>query len=167
MREPAFAIWVTGARAGAVEAMADEIVRRLALRHVPIEVLDARTPYIEACPGTDGAVFVAQLLVRHGVAVVIGVDAPIRAARERARAVLGRTIEVYVRPIGEPVPAGYEPPTRPEVEIGLPEPAPGSGAERVLHTLEVLGLLARDAQAAYSEDEEREVIRRLKAFGYL
>ena len=32
---------------------------------------------------------------------------------------------------------------------------------------EVLGLLARDTQAGYSEDEEREVIRRLKAFGYL
>jgi hypothetical protein len=36
----------------------------------------------------------------------------------------------------------------------------------VLSTLEVLRLLPRD-ETRYSEEEEREVIKRLKAFGYL
>jgi len=49
----------------------------------------------------------------------------------------------------------------------VPEPSPGAGVEQVLRTLEVLELLPRDEDRAYSDEEEREVIRRLKAFGYL
>jgi hypothetical protein len=37
----------------------------------------------------------------------------------------------------------------------------------VLRTLELLGFLDPQAGSAYSEDEEREVIKRLKTFGYL
>jgi len=75
-------------------------------------------------------------------------------------------IEVYARPAHEAT-TGYEPPERPEVEIAVPEPSPGAGVEQVLRTLEVLDLLPRGEDRAYSEEEEREVIRRLKAFGYL
>jgi len=64
-------------------------------------------------------------------------------------------------------PASFEPPDKPEVEIALPETSPGAGAERVIRTLEVLELLPRGEDRAYSAEEEREVIRRLKAFGYL
>ena len=49
------------------------------------------------------------------------------------------------------------------------EIAPGDadrGVDRVLSPLEVLRLLPRD-ETRYSEEEEREVIKRLKAFGYL
>jgi hypothetical protein len=74
---------------------------------------------------------------------------------------------VFVRPLGRTAAGAYEAPEKPEVEVTDPEPEPGAGVERTLHTLEVLGWLERDAGSAYSEDEEREVIRRLKAFGYL
>jgi len=53
------------------------------------------------------------------------------------------------------------------VEIVLPEPVPGAGAERTIRTLEVMKMLGRETGGVYSEDEEREIIRRLKAFGYL
>src|SRR5207247_4307666 len=109
------------------------------------------------------AAFVAGLLARHGVAVVVALPV---AARERVRAELGRMIEVYARPAHEAT-TGYEPPERPEVEIAVPEPSPGAGVEQVLRTLEVLDLLPRGEDRAYSEEEEREVILRLKAFGYL
>ena len=68
---------------------------------------------------------------------------------------------------GEPRTSRYAPPERPEVEIELPEPVPGAGAERTIRTLEVMKMLGRETGGVYSEDEEREIIRRLKAFGYL
>ena len=169
MSAPAFSVWVTGPEQGAVEAIAEELARRLAARPMAVEVLDRRTPGIDALAGEGlerRAAFVAGLLARHGVAVVLALPVAARAARERVRAELGRMIEVYARPAHEAT-TGYEPPERPEVEIAVPEPSPGAGVEQALRTLELLDLLPRGEDRAYSEEEEREVIRRLKAFGYL
>jgi hypothetical protein len=163
-----FTVWVTGPDPRALETVADAVASRLALRRLPVETLDGRTPGIDVLSGAgleERMTFVAGLLARHGVAAVIALGGS-RAARDRARLQLGRMIEVHVQS-GEVPSAGYEPPDRPEIEIVPSEAAPGAGPERVLHTLEVLGLLARDETSAYSEEEEREVIRRLKSFGYL
>jgi adenylylsulfate kinase-like enzyme len=104
-------------------------------------------------------VLAAGLLTRHGVVTVIALPGT-RAARDRARADVGRMIEVHV--LGDR--PGYEPPERPEVEIARDDVE--RGIDRVLSTLEVLRLLPRD-ETRYSEEEEREVIKRLKDFGYL
>jgi hypothetical protein len=151
-------VWVTGADRERVEATADAIAARLATREVRVEVLDSRTPGAEALTGAGGdrcALLVAEALGRHGVATVVALS----LAAHAARAAGARMIEVHVRGGDRP---GYEPAERPEVEIDGP-----AGVERVVGTLEVLGLLARGAERSYTEDEEREVIRRLKAFGYL
>ncbi len=167
MNAPGFTVWVSGSEPGTVQAVADEIGRRLAARAVAVEWLDARTPGIEALADVArGATMMAGMLARHGVAAVIALPAT-RAERERARAELGRLIEVHVRSTPGTAAAAYEPPARAEVEIAVPETSPGAGAERTLRTLEVLELLAPADNRAYSEEEEREVIRRLKAFGYL
>ena len=161
-----FTVWVTGPDDRAVSSVADSIAARLAARHVAVELLDARTPGVEAIAGANSCAciaFVAGALTRLGAGVVVGLPSPLRAARERARTDLGRMIEVYVRPLGRES-TGYEPPLRAEVEITLPEPETGAGVERALHTLEGLDLLPPAARSAYSRDEEREVIRRLKAF---
>ena len=164
MSSSPFTLWLTGPEPAAALPIADEIARRLAARHVSVESLDARTSGIETV-GADGVAFVARVLARHGIATVVALPAG-RRVRERARQEIGRLIEVHVHPAGRAA-AGYEPPERAEVEIVLPEPSPGAGVERTLRTLEVLKLLVRDEESAYSEEEEREVIRRLKAFGYL
>ena len=153
-----FSIWVTGADRERVAATVDAIAARLAARDVRVEVLDSRTPRAEALAGAGGdrcAVLVVEALARHGVATVVAL--PIAA--QAARAAGGRMIEVHVHGGDRP---GYPPPERPEVEVDGP-----AGVELVIGTLEVLGLLARGAERSYTEDEEREVIRRLKAFGYL
>src|SRR5437899_12095875 len=66
---PAFSVWVTGPDQGAVEAIAEELARRLAARRVAVELLDRRTPGIDALAG-DGlerrAAFVAGLLAQIG-----------------------------------------------------------------------------------------------------
>ena len=99
---------------------------------------------------------------------ILALPTPSRATRDRAREALGRLIEVYVRSEGGGRRAATSRPMRAEVEVVLPDPRGGAaGADRDLRALELLGFLGPRATGAYSADEEREVIKRLKAFGYL
>ena len=162
-----FTVWVTGPDEVPLMDVADAIAARLAARGIPTETLDGRTPGIEALWG-EGLVgriaFVAFTLARHGVAMVVAVPADRRAERAHARTVLERMIEVYVRPASAVPRADYESPERPEVEITTPEAV---GVDRTLRTLEIMKLLPPGGDTPYSEEEEREVLRRLKGFGYV
>jgi adenylylsulfate kinase len=157
-----FTVLVTGPVRADVERVALEIDGRLRARGLATELIDSRAPGA----GEDAATFAAGALARHGVVTVLALPVPARAARDRAREALGRFVEVYVRAEGGAGP-GYEPPERAEVEVALPEHGAGAGADRTLRTLELLGFLDAEEGGAYSDDEEREVIKRLKAFGYL
>jgi hypothetical protein len=158
-----FTVWVTGSEARTVEDVAAAVAARLQSRGLAVEVLDRRTPGIDAIRSDDAVTFVADVLARHDVIVVVALPAPAQAARDRARERLGRMIEVYVP--GVPAP-GYEPPAKAEVEAAGHDPA--GGAERALRTLEILGFLEPSGtHTGFSDEEERAVIRRLKAFGYL
>ena len=162
MKAPGFAVWVTGPEPTRLHAIADEMARRLAERGLTVEVLDTRTPALATLADPAGvARLAASLLARHGVPTVIALPAT-RATRDAARDELARMIEVDV-PADVPAP-GHEPPERAEVAVLLCEVA--AGAARALHTLEVLRFLPA-ATGGYSAEEERAVIRRLKAFGYL
>ena len=157
-----FTVWVTGPDARAVDDVVASVIGGITGRQLAVETIDARTPGLrglDAAVAATAVVLAAGLLTRHGIVSVVALPGS-RVSRDQARAELGRMIEVYV-PGDSP---GYEPPDRPEVEI-TPGDA-GAGVERMLRTLEVLQLLPRD-EARYSEEEEREVIKRLKAFGYL
>jgi hypothetical protein len=156
-------VWVTGAEEAACLCVADAIADRLTARRIAVEQLDGRTAGIAALAGDAidrRAAFAAGALARPGVTTVVAVASPTRAARAAIRAELGRMIEVYV-PGGTA--AEYEPPDRPEVEAA----EPGATASRTMRSLELLGLLAAAADTAYTVEEERQVIRRLKSFGYL
>jgi hypothetical protein len=161
-----FTVWVTGADTEAVRAIAADIGRALMARNIPAETLERGTCGVDAvdAPVERVVTFAAAALARHGVASVVALRADARGVRERARAAIPRMIEVWVRTTGAP---GYEAPDRAEVEVTLPEPHPGAATDRTLHTLEVLGFLPRRRAESYSDEEERQVIRRLKAFGYL
>ena len=159
-----FIVWVTGPGRAACERIGEDIVSRLGARHVTAELLGGRTPGIHRLPGETadaGLLLAAAALARHGVPSVVTATGP----SDAARAEVTQVMEVWVHG-DRPEPAGYRAPERPEVEVVIPEPEPGVGADRTLRTLEVLGFIARD-ERGYSPDEEREVIRRLKAFGYL
>jgi hypothetical protein len=158
-----FTVWITGPEPHALETLADDLVRQLAARDVPAEVIDGRTPGAAQLhdPGT-AVVMLAAALARHGVTTVVALPGT-RAQRAQARAALGRLVEVAV-PASVPAGGAYEPAERAEVQAA---PDDRGGVERVLRTLEVLRLLPPHDARAYSEEEEREVIRRLKAFGYI
>ena len=87
-----------------------------------------------------------------------------RATRDDARRTLGRMIEVLVRAEATPTPSWEAPP---QAEVEVEASAAAAGVARVLRTLEVLGHVKRRDDLAYSPEEEREVIKRLKAFGYM
>ena len=165
MTTPGFTVWLTGPDPTALRPVADDIVARLAARHWVAENFYAETPGIEVLAGEqfEGRVtFLAEVLAHHGVATIVALGPPAGETRRTC----AQLIEVLVH-AGEPRTSRYAPPERPEVEIVLPEPVPGAGAERTIRTLEVMKMLGRETGGVYSEDEEREIIRRLKAFGYL
>ena len=164
-----FTVWVTGPDGQAVQSVAAGVARRLEARQVRVERLGPETPGIDALgPCAEPQVaFAAAALARHGIATVVALRTDTRAGRAQARAAIARLIEVYVRPAGAVDPGAYETPERPEVEAAFPEPQPGAAAERTIRTLEVLDFLPRGSDRSYSDEEERQVIRRLKAFGYL
>src|SRR5262249_44354250 len=157
-------VWVTGADTGAVRAVAAEIGRGLSARKIPAEVLDHVTCGIDAVDARVERLvgFLATALARHGVATIVALRADPRGARERARAATPRMIEVWVRATAGAEGGAYEPPERAEVEVSHPDPHPGAATDRILHTLEVLGFLPRRSTESYSDEEERQVIRRLK-----
>jgi len=160
-------VWVSGPNDGAVARVAEALADRLVQRRVPTELVTARTPGIEALTGPDmdrRAACLAGCLVRHGVAVVVAVPSPSRAARDAIRAQIGRLIEVYVAVAGR---GDYERPERPEVQVDSPETELACACDRTLRTLELLGFVQPADDASYSAEEERQVIRRLKSFGYL
>jgi len=158
-----FTVWITGPQPDALEALADDLARRLEARDVPAEVIDRRAPGAEQLRDLGMAVVLtASALGRRGIATVVALPGT-GAQRADARAALGDLIEVAVASPGEPGSA-YEPAERAEVQVAAGEPG---AAERVLRALELLRLLPEADSRAYSEEEEREVIRRLKAFGYI
>lgn len=158
-----FTIWVTGPEQMPVETVAAAVAGRLGGRGLPVELLDSRTPGAGVLETGDAVGFVADALARHDVVVVVALPTPSGAVRERLRERLGRMIEVHVPGVPS---AGYEPPAKAEVEAAGHDPA--GSAERTLGTLELLGYLEPTGQRpGFSVEEEREVIRRLKAFGYL
>lgn len=70
--------------------------------------------------------------------------------------------EVYVP--GSTGSAGFEPPERAEVQVDFPETELDVAVER---TLELLGFIKPADDPSYSDEEERQVVRRLQSFGYL
>jgi hypothetical protein len=155
-------VWITGPEPARLDALADEVGERLSARGLPVEVLNGRSPALTAFADPAGAAGLsATLLARHGVTTVIALPAT-RAARDSTRNG-ARLIEVDVP--GTAARAGHEPPDRAEVEVTGDDGT--AGAACVMRALELLGLLAPADDPGYSPDEERAVIRRLKAFGYL
>jgi hypothetical protein len=157
-------VWVAGAHDETTARVAAALAERLARRHLPTQCLTLATPGIDVLDQDPRRVaFVASALIRHGVVVVVAVPSRSRALREELRATLGRFIEVSVggdRP-------GYEAPERPEVQIDFPDTELDAAVERTMRTLQLLGYVPPADDPSYSAEEERQVIRRLKAFGYL
>jgi hypothetical protein len=157
-------VWVTSASDSAAREVATLLAESLGAREPAVEILHAGCPGLESIGTPGGLAGVAGLLAAHGVHGVVAEATSSRAIRDGFRRNLGTMIEVFVETGATPIPS-WEAPRQAEVEVDAA--APALGVPRVLRTLEVLGYLKPRDDQAYSPDEEREVIKRLKAFGYM
>jgi adenylylsulfate kinase len=177
-----FTLWFTGL-SGAGKTTISEIVEK-DLRHSfgkNIEVLDGDIVRTNLSKGLgfsrqdrDTNIlrigFVAELLTRNGVGVIVSAISPFKEAREQVRAKIGEDfIEVYVdapmevcakrdvKGLYKKAFAGeieqftgvsdpYEPPEAPEVHIKTDEEEPHESARRVIEKLEEFGYLRHQQQ---------------------
>ena len=176
-----FTVWLTGLSGAGKSTIAAELAQRLRERELGVEVLDGDVVRTNLSKGLGFSkedrdtnirriAFVAQLLTRHGVAVISAAISPYRAVREEARETIGNFVEVYVQcPLEELVRRDvkglyakairgeignftgvsdpYEEPLHPEVVVRTDQESVTSSVARILAALEGKGYLAPARQA--------------------
>ena len=198
-----FTLWFTGLSGAGKTTVAQVVERSLRERGLNVEVLDGDRVRTHLSKGLgfsredrDTNIrrigFVAHLLTRNGVAVIVAAISPYRAIRDEARAEIKRFAEVFVKcPLEEcarrdvkglykkamagEIPAftgvsdPYEAPLDPELVLDTTKEGPEESARRVIATLERLGYLPAPevGKGAYDAGDEVVVKKRLARLGYL
>jgi adenylylsulfate kinase len=171
-----FTLWFTGLSGAGKTTIAEIVEHELRNRYRRIEVLDGDIVRTNLSKGLgfsredrDTNVlrigFVADLLTRHGVGVIVSAISPFKEVRDQVRRNVGEDfIEIFVdaplevcaerdvKGLYEKAFSGeipqftgvsdpYEPPTAPELHIKTDEEEPSESAARVIGHLEELGYL--------------------------
>jgi adenylylsulfate kinase len=171
-----FTLWFTGLSGAGKTTIAEIVERELRNRLGTVEVLDGDIVRTNLSKGLgfsredrDTNVlrigFVANLLTRNGVAVIVSAISPYKEARDQVRRDIGDDfIEIFVdaplevcaerdvkglyrKAFSGEIPAftgvsdPYEPPAAPELHIRTHEEEPQESARRVILRLEELGYL--------------------------
>jgi adenylylsulfate kinase len=192
-----FTIWFTGLSGAGKTTISQLVEKELRGRKLKVEVLDGDIVRTNLSKGLGFSredrdtnirriAFVAHLLARNGVAVIVAAISPYRNTRDEARALIGRFVEVFVRcpldvcmdrdvkglykkamdgkikeftGVSDP----YEEPLKPEVLLETDRESPEISARRVIATLERLAYLppAGAREGAYVEDGAAEAKGRL------
>lgn len=176
-----FTIWFTGLSGAGKTTLSTRVAEVLRERGRGVEVLDGDVVRTNLSKGLgfsredrDTNIrrigFVARLLTRHDVAVVVAAISPYRAVRDEVRAEIGNFVEVYVRcPVDElirrdvkglyaralrgevaqftGVSDPYEEPANPEVVVDTDRETVDESAAKIVATLERLGYLSATAPA--------------------
>lgn len=176
-----FVLWLTGLSGAGKSTIAGLIEARLREQGAKVEVLDGDVVRTHLSKGLgfsreDRDInirrigFVAELLARNGVIVIVAAISPYRAVREEIRARIPGFVEVFVEcPIealaqrdvkglykkalaGEisqftGVSDPYEPPDNPEVTVDSSRETPRESADKIWATLESSGLISFDRPA--------------------
>ena len=170
-----FCLWLTGLPSAGKTTIGRALVERLTARGRFVELLDGDEirKGLSADLGFDRASreahagrvsFVAKLLARNGAIPIVALISPYRSSRARARAEIGRFVEVYintpldvceqrdVKGLYRRARAGeiremtgiddpYEPPEHAEIVVDAVRLSPGESADYILRELERRGLL--------------------------
>lgn len=168
-------LWFTGLSGAGKSTLSDALVPRLRALGRNVEVLDGDVVRTHLSKGLGFSredrdaniarlAFVAHLLARNGVTVVVAAISPFREAREKARATIGDFVEIHVAPpleaciqrdvkglyrkaiageltqftgISDP----YEEPLSPELRLDTSRITVEEGVARILSKLRELGYL--------------------------
>ena len=173
--ERGFCLWLTGLPSAGTTSIGRELVPRLRARGLPVEFLDgdevrqglsADLGFDRASRETHAArvTFVAKVLARNDVVAIVALISPYRSSRAKARAEIGRFVEIYVdtplsvceerdvKGLYKKARAGaitgmtgvddpYEPPENPEITVHTRGRTPAEEAEFVVAELVRLGRL--------------------------
>lgn len=108
MGEQGFVVWLTGLSGAGKSTIANALAEALKDGGWRVEVLDGDEVRRHFSKGLGYSqedrlenmrrvAYVAHLLARNGVAVIVALISPYREGREYARSLIGRFLEVYVR----------------------------------------------------------------------
>jgi adenylyl-sulfate kinase len=135
--------------------------------------------------------FVCALLTRNDVVAIAAAISPYKAIRDENRKLVGRFIEIYchcpievlmqrdVKGLYKKAMAGeikgftgvddpYEAPESPEIWIDSAKETPAESLGKIMRTLELMGFIPPDPDAAKIPEKEEERIRgKLRELGYL
>ena len=170
-----FGVWLTGLPASGKTTIARALEKALRRRGLRVEVLDGDEVRRNLSPDLGftrkdretharRVAYVAKLLVRNGVAVIVGLISPYRNFREHARKQIGNFVEVWVKcPLEECMrrdPKGlyeralrgeisdltgiqdpYEEPLNPEVTVDTSKESVEESVNKIIKKLENLGYL--------------------------
>jgi adenylyl-sulfate kinase len=107
MTHEGFAIWLTGLSGAGKSTLAERLVERLREQGAKVELLDGDFVRTNLSQGLgfsredrdtniNRIGFVAELLARHGVVVVVAAISPYRHAREQVKGKIPKFVEVHV-----------------------------------------------------------------------
>ena len=177
-------LWFTGLSGAGKSTLAEALTPKLRAHGKKIEILDGDVVRTHLSKGLGFSredrdtniariAFVAHLLARNGVTVIVAAISPFRETREKARALIGDFVEVFVAPpleecikrdvkglykkaiageiqqftgISDP----YEEPLSPELKIDTSVITVEDGATRILAKLRELGYLGDNATESTS-----------------
>lgn len=187
-----FTAWFTGLSGAGKTTLANIVQEQLLARGYKVETLDGDIVRTHLSKGLgfsradrDTNIlrigFVANLLTRNEVVVLVSAISPYRATRDQVRADIGSFVEVFVKcPLeicierdtkglykkalaGEiaqftGVSDVYEHPLNPEIVVETANETPSESALKIMARLEELGYLANEefvqSNGAYNEEEE-------------
>jgi len=173
--ERGFTLWFTGLSGSGKTTISEIVERELRNRERPVEVLDGDIVRTNLSKGLtfsrdDRNInvlrigFVANLLTRNGVGVVVSAISPYKEARDQVRRRIVDFVEVFVdaplevcadrdvKGLYKKAFAGeieqftgvsdpYEPPNAPDLVLKTDEESPEESAQRVIEKLEFFGYL--------------------------
>lgn len=173
-----FTLWFTGLSGAGKSTISEIIEQRLRAAGARVEVLDGDVVRTHLSKGLGFSKedrdtnirrigFVARLLSRNGVIVIVAAISPYRAVRDEVRSWIDHFVEVHVdcpievlaerdvKGLYKKALAGelanftgvsdpYEPPLQPEVTVDSSRETPLESADKIWATLEHLGLVAFD-----------------------
>jgi adenylylsulfate kinase len=179
--ERGFTLWFTGLSGSGKTTISEIVERELRNRKRPVEVLDGDIVRTNLSKGLSFSRddrninvlrigFVANLLTRNGVGVVVSAISPYKEARDQVRRRIVDFVEVFVdaplevcadrdvKGLYKKAFAGeieqftgvsdpYEPPNAPDLVLKTDEESPEESAQKVIEKLEFFGYLwPREAQ---------------------
>lgn len=196
-----FCVWFTGLSASGKTTLANMLKDALVERGLRVEVLDGDTIRRNLSKGLGFSredrdtnlkriAFVANLLARNGVAVIVATISPYQSIRDEIRESIDGYVEVYLNcPVEvciERDPKGlykkalsgeianftgisdpYEPPFNPDIIVPTHEGDPRDSLVRLLRSLEIRGCAPPAPEEGYTEEEAEALKKKLDHLGYM